>query len=67
MQERKLAPATYAKAVWTLKTLIFPGVRKRPIAKIMAPYLLAVLRKIEVRGTYETAHRAKQRCGQVFL
>jgi integrase len=25
-----------------------------------------VLRKIEVRGTYETAHRAKQRSGQVF-
>ena len=66
MQEPKLAPATYAKAVWTLETLIFPGIGKRPIAKITAPDLLAVLRKIEVRGTYETAHRAKQRRGQVF-
>jgi hypothetical protein len=66
MQEPKLAPATYAKAVWTLETLIFPGIGKRPITKITAPDLLAVLRKIEVRGTYETAHRAKQRCGQVF-
>jgi integrase len=28
--------------------------------------LLAALRKIEARGTYETTHRAKQRCGQVF-
>jgi hypothetical protein len=66
LQESKLAPATFAKAVWTLETLIFPGLGKRPIAKISAPDLLTVLRKIEVRGTYETAHRAKQRCGQVF-
>jgi integrase len=66
LQEPKLAPATYAKAVWTLETLIFPGLGNRPLAKITAPDLLAVLRKIEVRGTYETAHRAKQRCGQVF-
>ena len=28
--------------------------------------LLASLRKIEARGTRETAHRAKQRCGQIF-
>jgi integrase len=67
LQEPKLAPATYARAVWTVETLIFPGLGNRPIAKITAPDLLAVLRKIEVRGTYETAHRAKQRCGQVFL
>lgn len=66
MREPKLAPATFAKARWTLETLIFPGLGKRPIAKITAPDLLTVLRKIEVRGTYETAHRAKQRCGQVF-
>src|SRR5450432_616905 len=66
LQEPKLAPATFAKARWTLETLIFPGLGKRPIAKITAPDLLTVLRKIEVRGTYETAHRAKQRCGQVF-
>jgi integrase len=28
--------------------------------------LLSVLRKIEGRGTHETAHRAKQHCGRVF-
>jgi integrase len=65
-QKPKLAPTTYAKAEWVLETLIFPGVGKRPIGKITAPDLLAVLRKIEVRGTFETAHRAKQRCGQVL-
>jgi len=66
LQEPKLARATFAKATWTLETLIFPGLGKRPIGKITAPDLLTVLRKIEIRGTYETAHRAKQRCGQVF-
>jgi integrase len=66
LQEPKLAPATFAKATWTLETLIFPGLGKRPIAKISAPDLLTVLRRIEIRGTYETAHRAKQRCGQMF-
>jgi hypothetical protein len=38
----------------------------RVIAWITAPDLPSVLRKIKVRGIFETAHRAKQRCGQVF-
>ena len=33
---------------------------------IEAPDLLAVLRKIEARGAIETAHRAKDACGQAF-
>ena len=33
---------------------------------LKAPELLAALRKIEARGTFETTHRAKQRCGQIF-
>jgi integrase len=32
----------------------------------MPPELLAALRKIEERGYHETAHRAKQKSGQVF-
>jgi integrase len=46
--------------------LLFPSLGDRPIAEIKAPDLLAALRKIEARGKYETTHRAKQRCGQVF-
>lgn len=59
-------PATFKKAQWTFEQLIFPRLGKRPIASITAPDLLATLRKIEERGTHETTHRAKQRCGQVF-
>lgn len=38
----------------------------RPINEITAPELLAALRRIEARGTIETAHRVKQLAGRVF-
>ncbi len=37
-----------------------------PVADVTAPALLAALRKIEARGTIETAHRARSLAGQVF-
>ena len=45
---------------------IFPWIGGRPIADITAPELLTVVRRIESRGTLETAHRALGNCGQVF-
>jgi integrase len=45
---------------------VFPWIGERPIAKIAAPDLLTVLRRIESRGAIETAHRALQNCGRVF-
>jgi integrase len=66
LQEKTLAPATYAKAVWTLETLVFPYIGSRPIAKLGAVDVLKVLKRIEGRGTQETAHRTRQRCSQVF-
>lgn len=45
---------------------IYPWMGARPIAEITAPELLGVLRRIEARGAIETAHRAKQECGNVF-
>jgi integrase len=66
LQEKKLAPATYAKAVWTLETLVCPYIGSRPIAKLSAADVLKVLKRIEGRGIHETAHRTRQRCSQVF-
>ncbi len=66
LQEGKLAPATYSKAVWTLETLVFPYIGSRPIAKLGATDVLKVLKRIEGRGIHETAHRTRQRCSQVF-
>lgn len=66
LQAKKLAPVTYNKARWMLSTFIYPRLGSRPISAITAPELLAALRVIEARGTYDTAHRTKQRVGQVF-
>ncbi len=45
---------------------IFPWLGHRPIAEISAQEMLSVLRRIEAREAFETAHRALQNCGQVF-
>jgi integrase len=45
---------------------IFPWIGGRPVADIIAPDVLAVVRRIESRGALETAHRALRNCGQVF-
>ena len=45
---------------------IFPWVGGQPVAAITAPQLLTVLRRIEQRGAWETAHRVLRNCGQVF-
>lgn len=49
-----------------LKTDIFSEIGQRPINEITPPELLGVIRKIELRGAHEIAHRAIQTCGQVF-
>ncbi|MDL2317320.1 integrase arm-type DNA-binding domain-containing protein [Desulfovibrio sp. OttesenSCG-928-A18] len=49
-----------------LKKDIFPAIGARPVREITPPELLAALRKVEQRGTPETAHRALQSCGQIF-
>jgi integrase len=66
LQQKKLAPSAFAKAVWTLETLVFPYIGLRPIAKVGPSDVLKVLRRIEGRGIHETAHRTRQRCAQVF-
>ena len=45
---------------------IFPYLGNRPIAEITPPELLAVLRKIEVRGAIEQAHRVRGICSLIF-
>jgi integrase len=64
-QKRKLAPATFAKSQWLLDQ-VMPWLGTRPIAEIDPPELLAALKRIEARGAHETAHRTKEKCGQVF-
>jgi integrase len=66
LQKARMATSTFEKAQWTFDELVNPWIGSRPIADIEAPELLKMLRRIEERGAHETAHRTKQRCGQVF-
>lgn len=45
---------------------VFPSLGARPIKEILAPELLAVMRKIESRGALEMAKKALQTSGRVF-
>ncbi len=62
-----LADRTVKKARWQLREFVNPWIGSRPIRRIDAPELLAVLRRIEARGKIETAHKTKELCGRVFL
>jgi integrase len=59
------AKATLKKKKWLLDFAI-AELGARPIAEIKAPALLEALRKIERRGRYETATRARSTIGAVF-
>ena len=65
MEREGRAAATLDKTNWLLD-LAFEVMGERPIAKITSAELLAVLRKIEKRGRYETARRLRSTCGMVF-
>ncbi len=54
------------RALWLLEKNLFPWVGNRPINEITPQELLATLKRTEIRGTLETANRAKQVAGQVF-
>ena len=54
------------KIIRRLEKDVFPWLGVRPIAEITAPEVLAILRRIEGRGTLDTAHRAGSNCSQVF-
>lgn len=45
---------------------IFPFIGGKPIRQVTAPELLDALRRIEKRGSLDTAHRALQDCSRIF-
>lgn len=60
-----LADTTLDKKRWLIG-LVRPSLGNRPIKRITAPDVLAVLRKVEDRGTHETAKRLRTIIGEVF-
>lgn len=66
LQGKSLAAETMGILGTRLKSFLYPYVGSRPIASITAQELLAALRRIEARGTHETAHRVRSLAGRVF-
>ncbi|WP_258187925.1 tyrosine-type recombinase/integrase [Trinickia symbiotica] len=54
------------KIMGRLKKGLFPWLGSRPIADITLPEVLEVLRRAELRGAHDAAHRLHQNCGQMF-
>jgi len=61
------APSTANATLIRLERHILPVLGPRPIAEIMAPDVLSMLRVVEARGTLETVRRLTRICGQIFM
>jgi integrase len=66
VHEVKVSTGHAARTLIRFEQDVFPWIGRRPLADLEAPELLAMLRRITARGAIETAHRAKDACGQVF-
>lgn len=63
----KRAMVTQARITTLLEKDVFPFIGKMVISEIEPRDVLEKsIRKIEARGSIDTAHRAKQMCGQIF-
>lgn len=64
--QAKRADTTQFKVLNLLEKDVIPYIGKMPVSAIGPRDVLTVVRKIEVRGAIDTAHRVKQICGQVI-
>jgi integrase len=66
-REHEWAAITTEVKLGRLERYVFPKLGSRPIADITPPEVLAMLRVVEDKGALETATRAMQMCGQIFM
>ena len=59
-QSRTWDPSTLSSARRRFEVYLAPHLGNRPIAEVTAPAALAVLRRIEAKGIYETARRVRE-------
>lgn len=67
MHEQRWTPVHASDVLKSLEREIFPTLGNMPISQLDAPLVLATLRKIEARGSLETAKRVRQRMSAVFI
>jgi integrase len=65
-KQSHLSAGTVKRDRERLENFIFPRLGRRPTRTITAPDLLAEVRRIEARGTHETAHRTLALVGRIF-
>ena len=59
-------PSHSGRILRRLELDVFPWIGSRPVREVLAPDLLAIVRRVEQRGAGETAHRILQNCGQIL-
>jgi len=65
-RQHEWAPSSARSKRIYLENHLLPKIAQRPIAEITAQEVLALLRVLEQRGTFDTARRVMQMCGQIF-
>jgi integrase len=65
-RSRTWAATNAEKVIGRLKKDVFPEIGSDPIGTLTGPALLKVLRKVEERGAFDTAHRIRQYMKSVF-
>lgn len=66
LQAPRWAPVHAADVITSLDRDVFPDLGGKALDEIDAPMVLATLRKVEGRGSIETARRLRQRISAVF-
>lgn len=66
LAKQHFEPKSLQKAKWHFDDLLYPYIGSRPISQLTASDVLSVVQRLERRGKIETAHRVKQRIGQVL-
>lgn len=66
LKGQNYSAVTLSKSRWIFDDLLYPIIGDEPIRALDAAKALRALRVIEARGHRESAHRARQRIGQVM-
>jgi integrase len=65
-KQAHLSPGTLRRDLDRLESFVFPWLGRRRTRTLTAPDFLHVLRRIEARGTHETAHRTRAVCSRIL-
>jgi hypothetical protein len=65
-ERRRRSSNTQAKVLGWLEHEVFPYIGKRAVSELKPRDVLLMVQKVEARGAFDSAHRIKQMCGQVF-